>query len=126
MTTTVRPRHLRTGQQHAALTPTSSMPADETDITRVTEQLGRVPRGDFDVVVRDDDADPMVVRNEPLLDDGTPMPTRYYLVSPSLVRDVSRLEAAGGAVAPQRCPGFRRRDRAPRLGRRRLLRLLRW
>ncbi|NQY57994.1 MAG: DUF501 domain-containing protein [Ilumatobacteraceae bacterium] len=96
MTTTVHPRHLRTGQQHAALTPTSSMPADETDVARVAEQLGRVPRGDFDVVVRDDDADPMVVRNEPLLDDGTPMPTRYYLVSPSLVRDVSRLEAAGG------------------------------
>jgi len=36
------------------------------------------------------------VRNAPLLDDGTPMPTRYYLVGAELVRDVSRLEADGG------------------------------
>ncbi|NND75907.1 MAG: DUF501 domain-containing protein, partial [Ilumatobacter sp.] len=76
------------------------------DRTRVEELLGRPPRGDFDVVVRDADGDPVVVRNAPLLDDGTPMPTRYYLVGAHLVRAVSRLEAAGGvrraeaAIAP--------------------------
>jgi uncharacterized protein len=42
------------------------------------------------------DGSPVVVRNSPLLDDGTPMPTRYYLVGVTEVRAVSRLEAAGG------------------------------
>ena len=66
------------------------------DRVRVAQLLGREPRGAFDVVVRDDTGDPVVVRNAPLLDDGTPMPTRYYLVGAELVRDVSRLEADGG------------------------------
>jgi hypothetical protein len=66
------------------------------DFRRVTELLGRRPRGAFEVVVRDADGDPVVVRNAPFLDDGTPMPTRYYLVATDLVRDVSRIEAAGG------------------------------
>ncbi len=66
------------------------------DHTRVTELLGRPPRGAFDVVVRDAAGDPVVVRNAPFLDDGTPMPTRYYLVATDLVRDVSRIEAGGG------------------------------
>ncbi len=66
------------------------------DRARVEELLGRPPRGAFDVVVRDDDGDPVVLRNAPFLDDGTPMPTRYYLVGRDLVADVSRLEAAGG------------------------------
>jgi hypothetical protein len=66
------------------------------DLERVTELLGRRPRGSFEVVVRDPDGDPVVVRNAPFLDDGTPMPTRYYLVGANLVRDVSRIEAAGG------------------------------
>jgi uncharacterized protein len=66
------------------------------DRSRVAELLGRTPRGAFDVVVRDEHGDPVVVRNAPFLEDGTPMPTRYYLVSAELVRSVSRLEAAGG------------------------------
>lgn len=66
------------------------------DLARVEELLGRRPRGKFDVVVRADDGDPIVVRNEPFLDDGTPMPTRYYLVGAEHVKAVSRVEAAGG------------------------------
>ncbi|MEL6891322.1 MAG: DUF501 domain-containing protein [Actinomycetota bacterium] len=66
------------------------------DRARVEELLGRAPRGAFEVVVRADDGDPVVVRNAPFLDDGTPMPTRYYLVGADLVKRVSRLEAAGG------------------------------
>lgn len=66
------------------------------DRRRVTELLGREPMGPFDVVVRDAEGDPVVVRNAPFLDDGTPMPTRYYLIAAQLVRDVSRIEAAGG------------------------------
>lgn len=66
------------------------------DRVRVAQLLGREPRGAFDVVVRDELGDPVVVRNAPFLDDGTPMPTRYYLVGTELVREVSRLEARGG------------------------------
>lgn len=66
------------------------------DRTRVEELIGRPPQGGFVVVVRDSLGDPVVVRNDPLLDDGTPMPTRYYLVGSDLVRAVSRVEAAGG------------------------------
>mgnify|MGYP001827691256 FL=1 len=47
------------------------------DRARVAELLGREPAGAFTVVVRDDDGDPLVVRNAPFLDDGTPMPTRF-------------------------------------------------
>ncbi len=66
-----------------------------TDRERVAALLGREPRGAFEVVVRDADGDPVVVRNAPFLDDGTPMPTRYYLVGEELVKAVSRIEAAG-------------------------------
>lgn len=65
------------------------------DRARVAELLGRVPRGHFDVVVRDVNGDPVVVRNAPFLDDGTPMPTLYYLVGVELVKAVSRIEASG-------------------------------
>ncbi len=68
--------------------------ADERAV--VERLLGRPARGDFDVVVRTPDGQPAVIRNAPLLQDGTPMPTRYYLVDAALVRAVSRLEADGG------------------------------
>lgn len=71
------------------------------DRARVAELLGRPPRGDFDVVVRDASGDPVVVRNAPFLHDGTPMPTRYYLVGRALVRAVSRIEADGGVRASE-------------------------
>jgi hypothetical protein len=67
-----------------------------SDLERVRELIGREPRGRFEVVLRDADGDPVVLCNAPLLDDGTPMPTRYWLVGPGVVRRVSRLEAAGG------------------------------
>jgi hypothetical protein len=38
----------------------------------------------------------VVIRNHPLLDDGTPMPTLYWLVGPKERLAVDRLEAAGG------------------------------
>jgi hypothetical protein len=66
------------------------------DVARVRALLGREPLGAFEVVTRDDSGDPVVIRNAPLLDDGTPMPTRYWLVGPREVLAVSRLEAAGG------------------------------
>jgi hypothetical protein len=75
----------------------TSVDADEV---QVTELLGRRPAGAFEVVVRDASG-PVVIRNAPLLDDGTPMPTRYWLVGPQQVRAVSRLEAAGGVRAAE-------------------------
>jgi hypothetical protein len=68
----------------------------DDDVARVRALLGREPQGSFDVVVRDDEGDPVVIRNAPFLDDGTPMPTRYWLVGRREVLAVSRLEAAGG------------------------------
>ena len=66
------------------------------DHERVTELLGREPRGDYEVVVRDERGDPVVIRNAPFLHDGTPMPTRYWLVGGEVHQAVSRLEAEGG------------------------------
>ncbi len=72
------------------------------DRARVEQLLGRAPQGDFDVVVRDAAGDPVVVRNAPFLTDGSPMPTRYYLVGADLVKQVSRVEAGGGVRAAER------------------------
>lgn len=66
------------------------------DRDRVRELLGREPQGNFSIVVRDSSGDPVVLLNDPLLDDGTPMPTRYWLVGKALVSAIGRLEAAGG------------------------------
>lgn len=79
-------------------------PAEEvlpTDPARVRELLGRTPQGRYEVVVRDATGDPVVVRNAPLLDDGTPMPTRFWLIGPDEVRRISQLEAAGGVGAAE-------------------------
>jgi hypothetical protein len=51
--------------------------------------------------VRHDDGGPLVIRNAPLLDDGTPMPTLYWLVGEPERSRVSRLEAAGGVAAAE-------------------------
>ena len=66
------------------------------DVAAVAARLGRRPQGRFAVVVRDVAGEPVVIRNEPLLDDGTPMPTRFWLVDPDLLRRIGTLEAAGG------------------------------
>ena len=71
------------------------------DRARVRELLGREPQGDFEVIVRSSDGDPIVLRNAPFLDDGTPMPTHYWLVGPDEVRQVSHLEASGGVRAAE-------------------------
>jgi hypothetical protein len=52
--------------------------------------------GDFDVVVRSTDGSPAVLRNQPLLPDGTPMPTRFWLCDPVLRSAIGTLEADGG------------------------------
>jgi hypothetical protein len=76
-------------------------PVTHDDFTAVTSLLGRPPQGDFEVVVRDHQGRPVVIRNAPLLGDGTPMPTRYWLVHSELRRLVSVLESSGGVRAAE-------------------------
>jgi len=66
------------------------------DIARVGELLGRIPQGQFEIVVRTKSGDPVVLRNAPFLDDGTPMPTRYWLLGERETVIIGRLEASGG------------------------------
>ncbi|MFM7616219.1 MAG: DUF501 domain-containing protein [Actinomycetes bacterium] len=83
------------------------VPATAADVEAVVARLGRAPQADFEVVVRTTDGAPAVLRNAPLLRDGTPMPTRYWLVDPDLNRLVGAVEAEGGvraadaAIAPE-------------------------
>jgi hypothetical protein len=80
--------------------PPADAPTD-ADVAALTQLLGRAPRAAFDVVVRTAGGDPVVIRNAPLLDDGTPMPTRYWLVDPDISLAVARLESAGGVRAAE-------------------------
>lgn len=77
------------------------MPVSAADYARVAELLGREPEGDFEVVVRDRAGDPVVIRNAPVLRDGRPMPTLYWLVGAEARRRVGRLEADGGVRAAE-------------------------
>jgi hypothetical protein len=71
-------------------------PSESKDRELVAKLLGREPSARFEVAVRSKDGMPVVIRNSPLLDDGTPMPTRYWLVDRKLTEAVSRLESVGG------------------------------
>ena len=75
------------------MTLVTARPADREAVEAL---LGRAPQGAFEVVVRGDDGRPVVIRNAPLLDDGTPMPTRWWLVGDVERVQVGRLEAAQG------------------------------
>jgi hypothetical protein len=91
-----------------------------TDRARVRELLGREPQGAYEVVVRGADGDPVVLRNAPILDDGTPMPTRYWLIGAREHLLVSRLESVGGVrraeaeIAPELVADAHRRCAAER------------
>ncbi len=75
--------------------------ADPADVAAVTALLGRPPQAEFDVVVRSASGAPVVVRNAPFTADGTPMPTRFWLVDRELSAAVSRIESAGGVRAAE-------------------------
>lgn len=72
------------------------------DHAAVRALLGREPQGDFEVVVRTASGEPVVIRNAPLLGDGTPMPTRYWLVGREASVAVGRLESEGGVDQAER------------------------
>ena len=73
--------------------PTTAAPGDAE---RVKALLGRAPMGPYEIVRRRADGDPVVIRNGPFLDDGTPMPTSYWLIGVDESRAVAALEASGG------------------------------
>jgi uncharacterized protein len=72
-------------------------PADPADVEAVAALLGRPPKTEFEVVVRLADGTPVVTRNAPFEHDGTPMPTRYWLLPSSRAAGaIGRLESMGG------------------------------
>jgi hypothetical protein len=92
----------------------------DDDRAAVALLLGREPRSSFDVVVRHADGSPVVILNPPILDDGTPMATLYWLVGEPERRLVAVLESEGGvreanaAVDPGELAAAHERYRAER------------
>ena len=74
----------------------------------VAHQIGRRPRAPVEVVARCHLGLPTVIRVPPVLDDGTPFPTLYWLTCPVTRRRASALESAGLVKAFQE-----RRDSDP-------------
>ena len=69
----------------------------QEDARRVVEaQIGRPLRADSEIVSRCHLDLPVVVRVPPILDDGTPFPTLYWLTCPLATTRIGRLEGAGG------------------------------
>ncbi|MGH3788184.1 MAG: DUF501 domain-containing protein [Pseudonocardiaceae bacterium] len=68
---------------------------DRADWEAVAAQLGRPPRALRAVAHRCACGLPSVVQTCPLLEDGTPFPTLYYLTCSRLTGLVSRIEATG-------------------------------
>jgi hypothetical protein len=62
----------------------------------VAAQIGRPPRSPVVVSARCPLGLPVVTTVPPILDDGTPFPTLYWLTCPLALRRVGRIEAAGG------------------------------
>ena len=84
------------------------------ELAALASLLGRAPRGPFEVVVSDEQGGPVVIRNAPVLDDGTPMPTRYWLVGRQARLAIDRLEAAGGVGAAEAAVGPEELEQAHR------------
>ena len=72
-----------------------SAPVTPEERELVGRQLGRPPRALVGVAHRCPCGQPDVVEPAPLLEDGTPFPTLYYLTCPRASAAASRLEAAG-------------------------------
>ena len=77
--------------------------AGPADRRLIEAQIGRGVRGSVAVAARCRYGLPAVVRTAPLLPDGTPFPTLYWLACPAARVAVGRLEAAGwNAVLSER------------------------
>jgi hypothetical protein len=61
----------------------------------IAAQIGRPLRAESRVVAACHLGLPVVVEVPPLLDDGTPFPTRYWLTCPLAIKRIARLESGG-------------------------------
>jgi hypothetical protein len=77
-------------------TPVEQSPTPEL-CQRISERLGREPRGLRAVAVTSSAGDPMVIRVASIVD-GKPFPTLYWLIDPDLCLRIDR-EEAGGTIA---------------------------
>jgi hypothetical protein len=71
------------------------MSMERTDRAVVGVQLGRDPRGRVSVATRCLHGLPSVIRTEPVLGDGEPFPTLYWLTCPAAAGACGRLESEG-------------------------------
>lgn len=62
---------------------------------RVVSLLGRETKSRYTIAARNATGDPVVLMNLPIMDDGTPMPTMFWLVGADEVAAVGKLEASG-------------------------------
>lgn len=74
--------------------------ADDRQVIEI--QIGRPLRAESEVVSRCHLGLPVVVRVPPILDDGTPFPTLYWLTCPLARTRIGRLEGAGGVKRMER------------------------
>lgn len=73
-----------------------------SDRATASAQIGRPVRSDVTVETRCSLGLPIVITVPPVLEDGTPFPTRYWLTCPLAQIRVGRLESAGGVRAMDR------------------------
>ncbi|MHB0776902.1 DUF501 domain-containing protein [Halomonas sp. WWR20] len=75
------------------VTRTNQAPTDR-QLTIITQQLGRAPRGIQAVSATDSQGTPLVLRMESIVD-AKPFPTLYWLCSERLKVELSHIEARG-------------------------------
>jgi hypothetical protein len=69
------------------------------DASVVAAQIGRPPRGRWHVATRCPAGGPLVIAVAPVLEDGSPFPTTFWLTCPRLVEAVHDLESGGEAAS---------------------------
>ncbi|HYN36019.1 MAG TPA: DUF501 domain-containing protein [Actinomycetota bacterium] len=72
-----------------------SLTHTESDARIVARQLGRPPRGRWAVARRCHLGVPMAIESHPVLEDGAPFPTLFWLTCPLLIKRAGTLEARG-------------------------------
>ena len=71
------------------------MSTSARDLSAISQQLGRTPRGVRSVAFRCPCGNPAVIENEPRLPDGEPFPTLFYATCPKLNAVIGTLEGEG-------------------------------